>query len=71
MSACKSCGATIMWRKNRTTGKSVPVDVGPRADGNVKLISGTDVVIVGKGQGTHVLHFTSCPNAAEHRKAKR
>lgn len=71
MSTCKSCGASIMWRTNRNSGKKVPVDTKPVDGGNVKLISATDVVIAGKGQGTHVLHFTSCPNAGEHRKAKR
>lgn len=70
MSACKSCGAPIMWRKNRTTGRMVPVDTKPVDGGNVKLISATDVVIAGKGAGTHVLHFATCPDAAEHRRAK-
>lgn len=71
MSVCKSCGAPIMWRTNRITGKKVPVDAKPVEGGNVKLISATDVIVAAKGSGTHVLHFVACPDAAKHRGRKR
>ena len=61
-----------MWRKNRNTGRMVPVNLSPATDGNgnVRVISADEVVIVGKGKGTHVLHFATCPNADEHRKSR-
>lgn len=74
MTTCRSCGAPIIWAITES-GKRIPIDAGPTAEGNIEL----------KGERAHVLardevrwpdtryytsHFVTCPHAAQHRKAK-
>lgn len=72
MSTCRSCGAEIKWAKT-TTGKSIPLDPHPHADGNIELVNGVAYV---KGRSDdpadvrHISHFATCPNANRHRKRK-
>lgn len=63
---CRSCNAAILWVKTES-GKSMPLDAK----------SEKRVVIVGAGAlesvqvvDTYVSHFSTCPNAAQHRKAR-
>jgi hypothetical protein len=72
VSACRSCGKPILWART-TARKNMPLDRDPVEDGNVEIV-GWDgpfrlVRVVAAGEGTHVSHFVSCPNAATHRGA--
>lgn len=76
-STCRSCGAPIAWAKT-PTGRSMPVDFAPVANGNVVLFDGPDGLLAvvayasaAPGKPRHQAHFVSCPYAAEHRKASR
>lgn len=37
--------------------------------GNIRIVDG-QVRFVQAGEGSHIAHFATCPQAAEHRKAK-
>lgn len=69
MTSCKSCGAAIVWAKTCERGKSMPLDAQMVIGGNVKLTEGV-AVVVRPGDGDHVSHFATCPNANKHRKPK-
>lgn len=72
MSTCKTCGAPIRWART-DTGKAIPVDPEPRADGNITLVDvGTHLAarVGAAGSGQHVSHFVTCPQANGHRKSK-
>lgn len=66
MTLCKSCGAEIEFVVT-TGGKSIPLDVLPREDGNIKVEAGT-AYYMPAGEGDRVTHFATCPQAASHRK---
>lgn len=67
MTDCRSCGAEIKWIKLRPTMKSHPLNPAP-----TKVIVLGDVSSggdpVGKIVDGYVSHFSTCPNAASHRK---
>lgn len=74
---CQTCGALILWATSAKTGKRMPLDPTPRADGNVEVRRGkiSDTyyfrVLTPEQQGDrplYVAHFTTCPNAAAHRR---
>jgi len=70
MARCKTCGTEIVWCKTKK-GKSMPVDVNKREDGNLILddIDGDTIAIyVGAGEGDHVSHFVTCKQADQHRR---
>lgn len=67
---CSTCGAEIIWAQN-DAGKATPLNAKPRL-----------VAIVDKhpvSHGAHILryvqghesHFSTCPQAAQHRKPKQ
>lgn len=81
---CKSCGARIVWVKMLATGKAMPCDdpgvlivEGP---GKGTYIGDDGRAIHGRPAGPEdanaqrmigrVSHFATCPQAAEHRRAK-
>lgn len=75
-SACRSCGAAIVWAVSTSSGKRMPLDAEPTAQGNVILDSATEpysAVVqrgpIADGSG-HLSHFVTCPNAASWRKKK-
>jgi len=81
MAQCRSCKKPIRWAKIQPSGRSIPLDPKPRPGGNlveVPVIDGATgdryVRYLRKGEtvpaGTKrfVTHFTSCPNAKQHRK---
>ncbi len=41
MAACRSCNADIIWATSAQTGKPMPLDAKPVADGNMVMIRGT------------------------------
>jgi hypothetical protein len=79
MSRCRSCDAPIRWAKT-AAGKVIPVDPEPTPKGNIQLgyVGGKEVAIVvndadalaaqAAGEDLYVTHFSSCPNAAAHRR---
>lgn len=66
---CKSCGAPVRW-VSTARGAAIPLDPEPRDDGNIILIGGIAHVAshVACDGPWYVSHFTTCPNAAQHRK---
>ena len=81
MSDCRSCDAPIFWVKMAATGKKMPLDPHPRADGNIVLLAtsdpdGTPLAEYSSGQAPiswsgerYASHFATCPHAAAHRTA--
>lgn len=81
---CGSCKAPVLWTKTEgkvdKPGKRMPIDA--NADGSPMVVSRGNLVATGhtstegapivryvaSGQGQHVSHFASCPNAGKHRK---
>lgn len=78
--SCSSCGKTIVWAQTEQ-GKPVPITAEPFAHGNVVLQLPADprdppvAHYLRKGetalQPRYVSHFADCPQADQHRKAKR
>lgn len=71
---CRSCQAPVIWARTKN-GKAIPIDAEPADSGqkpNLKLLPGNPVAAeyVGAGEGTHVSHFVTCPNAIKHRTAR-
>jgi hypothetical protein len=72
-SACRSCGASIIWAKT-ANGGLMPVDVTSVEGGNVDLdrvrtgFARATVVASDAGVFRYVSHFATCPDAAKHRK---
>lgn len=64
MPNCTSCGAPILF-VTLPSGKSMPVDA--RGSTLVRL---SDDKTRGTMVHVHASHFSSCPNAAQHRKPK-
>lgn len=79
-SECRSCGALILWVQ-WPSGKRMPVDVGPVQDGDIVLTwRRTENVLLAArasqldeehraGRNKYVSHFSSCPQADQHRKS--
>lgn len=80
MSACRSCGASVVWVKIRPGGRAMPLDADPHPDGNVivDLNAGAGVVlstatldIVREDTPDEPLyrsHFATCPHAKDWRQ---
>ena len=80
---CRSCKALIVWVKT-AKGKSMPCDVGPREDGTFYLFRTlTEIQAVHidskepraqraneRGDKRFTSHFSTCVNAAQHRKSR-
>lgn len=77
---CRSCGAPIRWAFT-AAGKRIPLDPEPYEAGNVWVDhyeSGMPVVNVAADRRgvpsaealVYVSHFVTCPNAAQHRRAR-
>lgn len=76
MSACRACQAPVLWLKT-PKGRSMPLDATPNPEGNVVIKDGLAVVLTAVemadpllGQRRFQAHWSTCPNAAEFRKAK-
>lgn len=66
-SRCRSCNAEIIWAVT-ATGKRMPVDAAPSANGNIHLEGTTAIVLDEPVDGARTSHFATCPNADQHRK---
>lgn len=72
MSKCRACPAPVWWVKTEASGKPMPLDPHPVADGNVIVVSApgvrTPIVrVLKKGEDPpaeilrYVSHFATCP----------
>lgn len=78
MARCRSCDAPVLWVTMEGSGKSNPLDPEPVENGNVETFTGEDGRPMGRvltdasdrlfSPPLYVSHFSSCPNAKEHRK---
>lgn len=76
---CRSCRARIRW-VSTTHGRSMPIDPDPVPDGNLILTypsPGSVLAIVVDPNALmlddpprYVSHFSTCPNADQHRKPR-
>lgn len=85
MPACKSCRAPILWVVAAASGKRMPVDAEPTAEGAVLVLNPPDAAPVGHvlsgdaldmaregcPERVHRSHFATCPNADTHRNPRR
>lgn len=80
MSACRSCGAAVLWVKV-VPGSVAPLNLEPSPAGNIRMLGTRDAVarVLPKqelidaraaGELLYTSHFATCPNAKRHRKAK-
>lgn len=78
---CRSCNASVRWAVMRESGKSIPLDLAPRPEGNVVFPEGFDAPAITVQQAAKAgisvdglpvfaTHFVLCPNAATHRKTR-
>jgi hypothetical protein len=85
VSTCRSCGAAIIWTRTAAGDKPMPVDAKPVDGGNVLLSRGpagigtpTSTVVgktiqpnlFGDDSPRYTSHFSTCPHADSHRKAR-
>lgn len=59
---CRSCQAPIIWVTSATTKRPMPLDAKPEK----RVV--VDEHHVGRVVDAYVSHFSTCPNAAQHRK---
>lgn len=87
MPDCSSCHQRVWWVRSAATGRAMPLDPDPTADGNVVIERGAAVVLPRQrdtgptlfeqeppppdDRPRYTSHFATCPNAASHRKARR
>lgn len=62
---CKSCGADIFFVRMRKTGRSMPLDAKPQ---KLVWLIGGDGNQEGEMVEVYASHFSTCPNAAQHRR---
>lgn len=68
---CRSCRAEVVWTVT-TSGRRMPVEAAER--GNVVLGREGEALVarvVDDGQGTHVSHFATCPQANSWRRERQ
>lgn len=67
---CRSCGAPITWKTYDRTGKQIPLDREPRADGNL-VVEGKTCrqadQLLDREKTRFVTHFATCPDAEDWR----
>jgi hypothetical protein len=72
-STCK-CGQEVLWVVSASTGKDLPLDPTPVANGNLMRVGTTATVrYIGPGDSPkykYVSHFATCKHAAEFRRDK-
>ena len=71
MPVCNTCGAPIAWARS-TNGKPMPLNGTPTLGGNIEL-DAHGVAHVVKPEPSvprYTSHFSNCPQASGHRKAR-
>lgn len=67
MSRCRSCGRTVTWVV-MPSGRRNPVEVCEDPTQANIVIEGVEGRVVAPGQGTHISHFSTCPDAESFRR---
>lgn len=73
MTTCRTCNAPIRWART-AQGKAIPLDPEACPLGNLEFIAGDVVRYVqpdANAPGRYRSHFSSCPQASQHRKRRR
>lgn len=74
MAICNSCNAPITWATSAKTGRPMPIDLSPVADGNLVVIKGVASPATDEDRKLHrdtfKSHFATCPDAPTWRKSK-
>lgn len=81
ISECKSCREKIRWATWATSGKAMPVDAEPVAEGTVFLFVRNETTLLCEKvteealaaqptRNRYTSHFATCPNAKQHRKGE-
>lgn len=80
LSQCTECARDIVWALVALSGKRIPVDPEPVANGNIRLRfgRGAPTAIVDSGRSLFnpdnddrfVSHFSTCSHASDYRKAE-
>lgn len=71
MAKCQTCRAPIEWAKSEATGKAMPLDAEPVADGNIVITSAGAAKVLKKEDIANLLpetprfvsHYTTCKQA--------
>jgi hypothetical protein len=72
VSACKACGAEILWATVENSGKKMPVNVTPDDTGNIVLCGNARAIVLKYDERAHYLfagnrlytcHFATCERA--------
>jgi hypothetical protein len=78
--SCKSCKKAVIWGILETNGHFMPLDPEPARHGNVAVtetLEGRYCRVLKDGEGPlageilYVSHFSSCPDAASHRRHRK
>jgi hypothetical protein len=74
MASCRSCNAPIIWAISERSGKPIPLDAAPVADGHGRfaIIRGVARAYIAEdarlGRDRYVSHFSTCPDAERFRR---
>lgn len=72
MAKCRSCEAEIVWATSERTGKPMPLDATPTANGNMVMIAGKARGYTEEDAKLHrdryTSHFATCPDADKFRR---
>jgi len=72
MARCNSCGADIEWATT-ASGKSIPLDIEPAANGNLAFVNGRTHAYTAEdarlGRERRITHFVTCPQRDEWRRS--
>jgi hypothetical protein len=76
-SQCRTCGAAITWATSAMTGKNMPLDAEPTAEGTMLLKDGivtpevrATPAFLASRPTRHTSHFSRCPQADQWRKSR-
>jgi hypothetical protein len=71
LNRCKSCRRAVQWVEMASSGKRMPLDVAPAANGTIVIgADGKGYVDRNPGRAKFDSHFATCPNAQQHRRAR-
>ena len=68
---CKSCRQLVCWVVMAKSGRRMPIDPTPAANGNLVLDNqGMAHVDSQAGRAKFISHFATCPNSQQHRRSR-
>lgn len=73
MAMCRSCEAPIIWVET-TSGKNMPIDETPTANGNLVYVAGVARAVTDDDRQLkrplYTSHFATCPDASQFRSPR-